>query len=112
MDTRRCLLSTLHQRSSLRGNGDLQGRFHQHFTSSFYSSRSQKLKKTDCLTLFSVLLGSVLLGSVHVKAARKMLVKLTPRRGFLRAREGPQPLEDEKETAEASTPTSIKSLRN
>ena len=40
------------------------------FTSSFYKHRSQKLLN---LTVFFALSGSA-----HVKAARKMLVKLTP----------------------------------
>ena len=43
------------------------------FTSSFYSSRSQKKKKLLDLTVFFALLGSV-----YVRAALKMLVKLTP----------------------------------
>ena len=45
------------------------------FMSSFYACRSQKCKKLIELTLFFAVLGSV-----HVKAARKMLVKLTSRR--------------------------------
>ena len=44
------------------------------FTRSFYVRRSQKRKKLLDLTVFFVLLGSE-----RVKAARKMLVKLTPR---------------------------------
>ena len=43
------------------------------FTGSFYACRSQKRKKLLNLTVFFALLGSAL-----VKAARKMLVKLTP----------------------------------
>jgi len=46
--------------------------FHQHFTSSFYTCRSQKRKKNDNFTVFFVLLGSACL-----KAERKMLAKLT-----------------------------------
>ena len=42
------------------------------FTRSFYTLRSRKHKKLLDLTVFFVLLGSA-----HVKAARKMLVKLT-----------------------------------
>ncbi len=42
------------------------------FMCSFYPQRSQKRKMTDDLTAFFVLLGST-----HVKAARKMLVELT-----------------------------------
>jgi len=50
------------------------GQFHQHFTSSFYLCRSKKRKKdTDDLAVFFILLGSA-----FVKAARKMLLKLTP----------------------------------
>jgi hypothetical protein len=50
------------------------GRFHQHFTRSFYESKSQKRKKkTDSKTE-----SLALLGSESVKAARKMLVKSTP----------------------------------
>jgi len=43
------------------------------FTRSFYTQRSQKRKKTDKLTVFFVFLGSVC-----VKAERKMLMNLTP----------------------------------
>ena len=47
--------------------------FHQHFTCSFYTRRSQKRKNDSQLKqLFS------LSGSACVKAACKMLVKLTP----------------------------------
>jgi len=49
------------------------GQFHQHSISSFYSSRSQKLKKTDSLTVFFALLASA-----HVQAACRTLKKLTP----------------------------------
>jgi len=42
------------------------------YMSSFYVCRFQKCKKTDSLTVFFELLGSV-----HVKAARKTLMKLT-----------------------------------
>ena len=45
------------------------------FMSSFYARRSQKHKELLDLSVFFALLGSV-----HVKAARKMLVKLTSRR--------------------------------
>jgi len=49
-------------------------RFHQSFMSSFYESRSQKRKKdTDDLNVFFAHLGSA-----PIKAARKMLMKLTP----------------------------------
>jgi len=48
--------------------------FHQHFTRSFYTRRSQKRKTTlswpDCLFALS--------GSTHVKAVRRRLMKLTP----------------------------------
>jgi hypothetical protein len=47
-----------------------QVNFHQHF---LLACRSQKRKKTDGLTIFLALLGSV-----SIKAARKMLEKLTP----------------------------------
>ena len=47
--------------------------FHQHFTSSFYASRSQERKKLLDLTVFVALLGSACL-----KVACKMLIKLTP----------------------------------
>ena len=50
-----------------------RGQFHQHSTSSFYVQRSLKRKKLLNLTVFFVLLGSGC-----VKAARRMLVKLTP----------------------------------
>jgi len=50
------------------------GQFHQHFTQSFYMPRSWKRKKkTDNLTVFFVLSGYAC-----IKAAHKMLVKLTP----------------------------------
>jgi len=47
--------------------------FYQRSTSSFYAWRSQKHKKIDNLTVFLALLGSA-----HVKAASRMLMKLTP----------------------------------
>ena len=50
------------------------------FTSSFYACRSQKRKKLLYLTVFLVLLGSA-----RVKAAHKMLVKLTAGGGRLEA---------------------------
>jgi hypothetical protein len=50
-----------------------RGQFHQHFTRWIYKGRSQKHKKTDILTVFFGLLGNA-----HTKAARKMLVKLSP----------------------------------
>ncbi len=53
------------------------GWFHQHFTYSFYTPRSQSAKKTDGLTVFLRILGSV-----GVKPECKMLMKLTP--GVLR----------------------------
>jgi len=53
--------------------------FHKHFTSSFYASRSIKRKRTDGLTVFFALLGF----AARVKAARKMLMKLTPRVNFI-----------------------------
>ncbi len=49
------------------------GQFHQRFMSSFFALRSQKRKKT-LMTRLSL----ALLGSLHVKAACKMLLKLTP----------------------------------
>ena len=49
------------------------GQFYQHSTCSFYARRSQKRKK-DC----QVKQFFVLLGSSSVKAACRMLVKLTP----------------------------------
>ncbi len=48
-------------------------RFCHHFTSRFYVPRSQKHKNTVKLSVFFALLGSAL-----VKAALKMLMKLTP----------------------------------
>jgi len=48
-------------------------RFHQHFTRNFYAPDPQSAKKTDNFTVFFAFLGSA-----HVKALRKMLVKLTP----------------------------------
>jgi len=45
----------------------IKGQFYQYFTSSFCTIRSQKCKKT-----------TMNLGSARVKAAHKMLVKLTP----------------------------------
>ena len=53
------------------------------FTPSFYDCRSQKRKKLLELTAFFVLLGSAL-----VKAARKMLVILTPATAKLSEEEG------------------------
>ena len=47
--------------------------FHQHTTSSFYAHRSQKRKKTVKSSSFFALSGSVC-----VKAAHRMLIKLTP----------------------------------
>ena len=47
--------------------------FHQHSTSSFYACRSQRRKKDSQVKLLFALLGSA-----RVKAARRMLVKLTP----------------------------------
>ena len=48
------------------------GKFHQHFTCSFYVHRSQKCKKDNQLKqLFA------LLGSVHVKAERKQVDEMT-----------------------------------
>ena len=51
-----------------------RGQFHQFSTSSFYAPRPQKRKKS-CLNLTVFF---ALLGSAHVKDARKPLVKLTP----------------------------------
>jgi len=50
-----------------------RGRFHQLFTQSFYTCRSQKRKKYSPDVSFLALLGSACL-----KSARKRLVKLTP----------------------------------
>jgi len=55
------------------GEIDTCSQFYQNFTTSFCWPRSQKSKKDwwlDCIF--------VLLGSTRVKAAKKMLVKLTP----------------------------------
>ena len=49
------------------------GQFHQHYTNSFYTCRSQKRKKLLELSVFFSLLESAC-----IKAACKMLVKLTP----------------------------------
>jgi hypothetical protein len=50
-----------------------RGQFHKRFTSSFYLLRFQKrINTVKLLVLFA------LLGSVRVKAAHKMLAKLTP----------------------------------
>ncbi len=49
------------------------GQFHQHFKRSFYAHRCQKHKNTVKPSVFFALLGSA-----WVKAARKLLVKLTP----------------------------------
>jgi len=53
---------------------EILGRFHQHFTRSFYAQKSQKRKKNQlnrhCLF--------VLLVSTRAKAVHEMLVKLTP----------------------------------
>jgi len=51
---------------------------HQHFTSTFYTQRSLKHKKTDDLTLFYALWGSV-----SVKVVHKVLVKSTPGLNFI-----------------------------
>ncbi len=50
-----------------------RGQFHQQFTGSFYVPRSQKRKKiqSSYLSFFA------LLGYAHIKASKKMLVKLT-----------------------------------
>jgi len=50
-----------------------RGGFHQHFKCSFYACRSQKWKNTVKLSRFFKLLGSA-----RIKAAHKMLMKLTP----------------------------------
>jgi len=50
--------------------------FHQY--QSFYSHRSQKCRKTACLTVFFALLGSA-----HLKALCKILVKSTPGVNFI-----------------------------
>ena len=55
---------------------EIWGQFHQCSTSSFYARRSQKCKKLLDLTVFFALLGSA-----SVKAARRMLMKLTPGQG-------------------------------
>jgi len=52
---------------------DIWGRFHQILRPSFMPVDPKSAKKTDCLTVFFVLLGSA-----FVKDAGKMLVKLTP----------------------------------
>jgi len=49
------------------------------FTHSFYTHRSQKWKMTDGLTAFFALLGSM-----RIRAARKMLVKSIPGLHFIR----------------------------
>ncbi len=54
------------------------GRFHQHFTRSFYTHRSQKRKKRLRAWLYFF----ALWGSGHVKAACKILVKSTPELNF------------------------------
>ena len=55
----------------------LQGQFHQHFTSSFYTHRSQKREKDiQVKQLFA------LLGSVCVKTACKHVVEIDPRSRF------------------------------
>ena len=51
---------------------NIRGQFHQCSTSSFYAQRSQKRKETVKLSSFIAFLGSV-----HIKAARRTLVKLT-----------------------------------
>ena len=51
------------------------GQFHQHSTSSFYACRSQKRKKDRQLKLLFALLGSA-----RVKAARKHVGEIDPRR--------------------------------
>jgi len=61
-----------------KGSHVIRGRFHQHFTRSFYMQRSQKRNKDWWLhCIFE------LLGSVWVKAAHKMLVKSTPGLNFI-----------------------------
>jgi len=52
---------------------DTRGQFHQIFMSIFYMFRYRKCKNRVKLSVFFALLGSVL-----VKAASNMLIKLTP----------------------------------
>ncbi len=56
------------------GEIETWGQFHQHFTGSFYTFRSQMQKKDS--QVISVFLH--FLGPTSVKAARKLLVKLKP----------------------------------
>jgi hypothetical protein len=56
----------------------IKGQFYQRFTTSFYASRSRKRKNTVKLSVFFALLGSV-----HEKAARRLLMKLTPGVNFI-----------------------------
>jgi len=58
-------------------NFDSRYQFHQHSRRRFYVSKTQKRKKT----LMTWLSFFVHLGSAHLKATRKKLMKLTP--GFL-----------------------------
>jgi len=52
---------------------DSWGQIHQHFTQSFYTRRSQKLKKTDSLAVFFALWESA-----GVIAVSKILAKSSP----------------------------------
>jgi len=49
-------------------------KFHQHFTYSFYTRRSQKRKKIQLSHKYLY----TLLGSMNIKAVRKTLMKLSP----------------------------------
>jgi len=60
------------------GEIDFRDQFHQRSMSSFYAHRSQKHKKTVNLSVFFAILGSVC-----VKAACRMLMKLTSDRNSI-----------------------------
>jgi len=67
------LLNTVHAFRVERLENDIRCQFHQRSMSSFYVHRSRKCKKdSQVLSFFT------LSGSVHIKAARRTLMKLTP----------------------------------
>jgi len=62
--------------------GHSRCQFHQHFMSSFYARRSQNCKNIQLCHQYLF----TLLGSTSVKAARRMLMKLSPAHGGERKR--------------------------
>jgi len=67
------IFSTLYEKNAIHFEFETRCQLHQRYTHSFYVRRLLKHNKDwqlDCIF--------ALLGSAHIKAARKMLIKLTP----------------------------------